>query len=755
MDEPTETAYWNPVQAPAAGDNESDGRRKAREMVASDLAMWQNKFAAQADEGATAMEDTVDEIARDMMNKGANKNGRGLIAELKAAIEKGTADAKEKITTTVEAAEPGSEKESVEFCVAAIRSAGVTIKKKAQVIRGWRQDYDTELQETVLDAADVHFAILDETRNLALQNIGMKWAWTDGVTYKDWQKYHELKGALSDWADELKQLIISHPTLLEAQDASAQIEDEGMAMASAAAQELGRLKEVAGWKITARDATYNFNSDDMREAAELVLNPPKADEAESDDAEKEASQGTSVEESEESAESEDVETEPTTETIELPVTETIHLGYAKSNTESTSSIASSDTDPSVIVVDTDGHAEAEDVQVTPSAEAEDVETDNDEEEIPPSSETLAPPPRAAAFGAAAQSVPDRQPILDDAFDAADSAYSSAVSLAADRYSSALSVVSAQIHGTPKPVHEQLMSSVSSVYDGAVSAAGNKLSQATAAAESATETVKRDWSQVEAIAAQRLNEGRLWAEVQYQSVLLALGATPTPTSVPEKLYDQAKYNYYAGLGMAEDRYSSFMSAASSAWSAATATPTPTDFAGTASSIASVASESAASAASVVDENAKSAYSAASKGAASVVNDVDDTLNSVVDAAGEQIYNAATLAAGSWEGVVSALSAQVYGQPTTTVGWLAATEAAKSDASSRYDAVNSFVSELVSGKDVPFSESAFSRLSAIYATATVGASEASAAAASVGSKVASAASEATEAVKETVQSIRDEL
>ncbi|KID85379.1 hypothetical protein MGU_07435 [Metarhizium guizhouense ARSEF 977] len=798
--------YWNPVEAPAATENESELRRTAREMVANDLATWQNKFASQAEEGASAIEDQVEQIAHSLMDENARVTGKGLLRQLEDTIAFEIASVKQNISKIMESDIADAHQEAI----SAVRSAGVAIKKKAQLIRGWREDYDAELQEAVLSAADVHFQILDETRNLALTNIGMKWAWTDGVTYKDWQKYHELKSALNDWTEELKQLIVTHPTLLEAQELSHQIEDDGMTMASAAAKELVRLKEVSNWKILAHDFTENFDSEEMRLAAEHAAAIAAAatkeeteiqEATEQSQAERAPNDDTLRENVDEPNDDEpaqasvegltaDAETptlEPREEPIVLPAEDAAITIAAADNQEP---LAESE-ESSILSSEAAADTHATSTEAPDFAADEFATTEEDGETATPAVEDQHTPVSPAMFGAAAQSVADRHPILDDDTDsnafasvtsAAQAAYSSAVALAADRYSSAFSVVSAQVEGTSRPVHEQLFSSVSAVYDGAVSAASKKFNDAVAAASSGvyntapTPTKSSnlpDWKKVESIAAQRLSEGKLWAEIQYQSILIALQlATPTPTSPSEKYYEQAKYHYYAGLGMAQDRYSSFMAAASSAWSSvtATATPTPTDFVGSASSMASVAGKSARSAVGAADDAVKSAYTAASQGVMSAAQDAEDAIHQVADAAAEQVVNVAGAVADTWDVVVSELSIEVYGQPTA-IGWYegatktagsavtAATEAVAAAAAQRYDAINKMVSELVIGKEPTFSESVMSRLSAIYSTATsnVGsvASEASAAAASAGDKVGSAASRATEAVKGSAQQVRDEL
>ncbi|KAG5963404.1 hypothetical protein E4U57_006266 [Claviceps arundinis] len=830
-------AYWKSMEPPSATGIESEKRRVAREIVAHDLATWQIKYTSQAKEGAAAIEEEVDEISQALMHQSAEITGKEHLNALEETIVSQVINVKHEIQSIVEVGGGDAE----EKAVSAIRAAGAAIKNKAQAVREWREDYDSKLQKAVLEATEAHLHILDETRNLALQNIGMKWAWTDGVTYKDWQKYHELKNSLGNWSEELKQLIVTHPTLMEAQELSDQIEDDGMVLAATAAQELARLKEVAHWKIQANDSTDNFETDAMQLAAAEVAQRLEDEQNDEPSGTEEQEIGTDDLNMENLSSVSEISEQPEDNTLILDPLELSEAGSEDKDSEAPEVLIT--VHPTVTV----SLAEAgkvlksspvipEDIQLGPSSSlvselklpdestsveetAESPEDESSEDESPeyespvdesPENET----PRDESpqdespvddthayvkpllFGAAAQSVADRSPILDDAesddtiasvTSAAQAAYSSAVALAADRYSSALSVVSAQIQGTSKPVHEQLFSSVSAAYGGAVSAASQKMNEAVAAASSgifsaAPSPTKSsnfpDWNKVESIAAQKLKDGRLWAEIQYQSVLIGLGAaTPTPTSNPEKYYEQAKYHYYAGLGLAQDRYSSFLAAASSAWSMSTATPTPTDFVGSASSLASVAGKSAASAASVADDAVKSAYTAASEGVMSVAQDAQDTIENAADAAAEQVVNIAGAVAGTWDIVVSRISADVYGQPSA-IGWMEdatqsaasivavatdavtdSTSSASDSAAKQFDAVNKIISELVIGKEPTYSESIMSRLNAVYATATsnvVGlASDASAAASSVGDKVLSAASQATEVVKDSAQRVRDEL
>ncbi|KJZ76424.1 hypothetical protein HIM_04153 [Hirsutella minnesotensis 3608] len=864
----TKTRY--PVEAPSPEANETEEDRKVREMVASDLESWQEKFATQAEEGAAVNDERIGAIAQRFIDEKAQIAGKQLLAQLNETIDTELASLRRQIVAIAqEAPEDAQEK-----TIAAVRSAGVAIKEKALAVRKWREEYDNELQTTVLETASEYFNILEETRSLALQKIGMKWAWAEGVSYHDWEKYHELRQTLTKWTDELRDFVTTQPVLVEAQNASANVEDDAMAIASAAAKELARLKEVAHWKILAGDSTDNFDSAAMKVAAEAAekASRVKATLTEAQDQAKSSlesvgnqgmlsaknltgvvadevshaasslahtasdaalSAAEKMSEASEQLLKSQTAADPKHSKDASADGQDLQDAASKAPTSPEDTVAPP-AEAKTIVLDTSPDAPLPDTKMAPSpapeVKADDAVDPEDDAAAQETNKQREKPIARAAFGAAAQDVPKRHPVLDEsldgdvfasATDAARSAYTNAMSAASAQYSSAQSIISAQVYGTPKPVHEQLFASVSAAYDNAVSAASQKLNDAVGAASQGvygkptptSDSKPLSWDKIESMAAQRLNEGRLWAEIQYQSALIGLGMaapTATPSTGAEKLVEQAKMNYYAGLGLAQDRYMNFLSAASSAWSSVTATPTPTDVVGSASSLASVASESAVSVAAAAGESAssmasaagesassvvqaagsaaQSVYSAATDGVASAASAVEGSISSVVDAASEQVYLAGAAIADTWDKVVLELSAQVYSEPTP-IGWYdqvvgnigsrasaatatiasgassmtdvasSAADEASAKAAKQYEAMSQMMSELVSGREPAFSESVLSRFGAIYATASASlgsmASEASVAASSLGDKVGSAASRATDAVKDTVEHAKDEL
>ncbi|KAK0631167.1 hypothetical protein B0T17DRAFT_616725 [Bombardia bombarda] len=740
----------SPPEVDEALESEDPHRRTARETVAADLKDWQERYAKAADEGASEIDQRVQEISKRMIRRNAKVTGKSLLEQLQSSVVSEMVTLRRDILQAVNAVskEDIALEKGKEQVVAAVRRAGMAVKEKAQDVRNWRESYEAEMQMAITKAAETHFAILENIRDLALQKIGMKWAWMDGVTYKDWAKYHLLKSRFEEWKDDLENLIVTHPSLEAAQIEGANVEDEAMEIAASAAKELARLKQVASWKLVAGDDTPEFDSTLMQQAAEAaesaklaaanIINSVEesagdvkeavvekveegvsvATEAaiEATDAVKNAKDAI-VEQAEKVAESvtgvasvasteaaAPLASEVLSHVVEPVSGETSTADEANPKHTKSTDNARPDLASAIILEETPivsgDISEFEKTGPAPvELPVENEELDEpevaSEDELPTATATASI--KSAFLGAAAQSVPTRKPILEGyedipvAFesmrDDLKSAYSAAMSGANEQYSHALSIVSVQIHGTPQPMHQQMLASVTSAYSNAMASASSRMDVALKMASeqyAGTPTTKNilptavslptipsvDWASVESIASQRLQEGRAWAEEQYESAKIAIGlATPTPSTPSEhvsQLLENARYNYYAGLGVAHARYSDFMAAASLALSSVTATPTPTDLAGSASSIASVASESAASAASAVGDNVSSAaaaaydnaYAAAVAGydnAASAASAGYDNAASIADkvaeAASAGYDNAASAASAGYENAAS--------------------------------------------------------------------------------------------------------
>jgi len=103
----------------------------------------------------------------------------------------------------------------------------------------------------------------------------MRWAWTDGVTYQDWQNYHKLRNTLEEWQTEVEAVGSRHEGLRVAHEEAQKLEDKAMTIASNMVSELVRLKDVSKSKIWAGDASDDFSdkvfAPRIRKAAQQVM----------------------------------------------------------------------------------------------------------------------------------------------------------------------------------------------------------------------------------------------------------------------------------------------------------------------------------------------------------------------------------------------------------------------------------------------------------------------------------------------------
>jgi len=243
----------------------------AREKIATDLENWQDKFAQAADKGTEDLEERVKEITDRQVEKQAHGVGRALIIQLEEASRTQIDNVKSRIiklvTSLPEDADQVKVSGSEDDISQAVKIAGLAIREKAQALRAWRQDYDDVTHSLVSAASKSTLDVLNNISDLGLQEIGMRWAWMDGVTYKDWSKYHEVRKNFDQWTSEVEAVAKEHPGIQRVQEAGSEIESSGMAVAEATAKELTRLKEVGKWKLQALDASDDFST---------KYTPPKA-----------------------------------------------------------------------------------------------------------------------------------------------------------------------------------------------------------------------------------------------------------------------------------------------------------------------------------------------------------------------------------------------------------------------------------------------------------------------------------------------
>lgn len=283
---PSTGANNGPVSSHGAEDSsipEESEAEKIRNIVASDLKTWQEKFAKASDKGAEDLEERVQELTDGYTDQQVRGVGESLLVELEDEASTQVANLKATMISIIEALPHDSDQEKQEQArdrlQEAIRTTATRIKDKAQMIRTWKQKSRREMMSLVDKATQSTVAVIDSIRDLGLQEVGMKWTWMDGISYKDWARFHELRKTFDNWREEVLSVAQQHEGLARAKDAADQVESKGMRTAEQSATELARLKDVARWKLETRDTTDDWSNKYMppvvAKAGQVVIDKMK------------------------------------------------------------------------------------------------------------------------------------------------------------------------------------------------------------------------------------------------------------------------------------------------------------------------------------------------------------------------------------------------------------------------------------------------------------------------------------------------
>lgn len=396
--------------------------QQAREKIDSDLKRWQGKFALAADKGIEDLEERIGEIVSALVASSANSHGQSLSTALQLVSAEQLSSIKQRINELADSMPeedaPEIEESTKDLLVRDIRTSAISVRDRAHALREWSISFEDELVRRVTAAVNSTLDVLDSIRDLGLQEIGMRWAWMDGVTYKDWAKYHALKAQLEEWRNEIRNVGMNHKSVSDARAVASDILDQGMHEAEQAARELVRLKDVGIWKIAAREV-----SDDFETRTEAPPAPPKPLEE--------------AEESDEGATEVDSDHDESSEEVIAPTSDDAY--------EETPS--------------TDAPSAAVDAEADFDGADESFMNDDILVEEQPSARS--------AFGVAAADANSNQaPILDDeSHDVLDSL----ASKAGDTYAEASNAVSEAIHGTPLSPGEKISNDASQKHSDAVAA----------------------------------------------------------------------------------------------------------------------------------------------------------------------------------------------------------------------------------------------------------------------------------------------
>ncbi|KAK4861289.1 hypothetical protein LT330_004205 [Penicillium expansum] len=772
--------------------------QQVREKIDSDLERWQGKFVIAADKGIEDLEERIVEIVSALVASSANSHGQSLSTALQSVSAEQLSSIKQRINELADSMPeedaPEIEKSTSDLLIREIRTSAISVRDRAHALREWSISFEDELVRRVTAAINSTLDVLDSIRDLGLQEIGMRWAWMDGVTYKDWAKYHVLKTQLEEWRNEIRNVGMNHKSVSGARAVASDILDQGMHEAEQAAKELVRLKDVGIWKIAAREVSDNFQT--RTEAPPARPKPQETEESDEEPAKVDSNNDESSEEVAAPISDDDYEEISSTDEPSTAVDAEADFDVANESVmgddilveEQPSArpafgVAAADANAhQAPILDDEGHdvldslaskagdtyaeasnAVSEAIHDTPLSPAEKISSDASQKYSD----------AVAAASSVIYGTPT--PVVESLMGGASSVFADSTDQAKVLYEIAKSQVLGQMSESKAPAHAQLLASIESAYSGSLKYATDELESKLRATPTPSNT--GPLAQISSIASSRLNQGLSLASEQLAQVQPPVTTASLPRGVLDPFVLDAQRRYYEAVGLAHHHYSAFVSTASGA---VYGSPTPTpagSFKGIieeAGSQYEQASSLASASLAAVVASASSVISSADGGKAqSIIGDASSRYNAALSVASSSL-SAASISASSaiygtstgpveslssqasenWDNLISKASEQIYGTPTPYL------QQVVNNGRPQFEAVQELISELIVGKQPSFTESVLSKLHAAYETPYPAAAVSSASSyinQAYGSASSAAASIASEApsVEDIVQHANDQL
>ncbi|KAJ5964787.1 uncharacterized protein N7479_004663 [Penicillium vulpinum] len=714
--------------------------QQAREKIDSDLERWQEKFALAADKGIVDLEERIGEIVSALVASSANSHGQSLSTALQSVSAEQISSMKRRINELADSMPeedaPEIEKSTSDLLVREIRTSAITVRDRAHALREWSISFEDELVRRVTAAVDSTLDVLDSIRNLGLQEIGMRWAWMDGITYKDWAKYHTLKAQLEEWHGEIRNVGMNHKSVSDARAVASDILEQGMHEAEQAARELVRLKDVGIWKIAAREVSDNFETrteapparpklqeeteESHEEAAEVYSDHDESSEKMASDEAYEETPSTDASSAAEDAEADFDDADESVMDDDILVEEqpSVKSAFGVAAADANSHQAPIIDDEGQDVLDSltskadDTYTEASNAvseaiygaSATPGVGEKAVSLASEQYSLAWSAAStvihgtpLSPGEKVSSAAsdkyneavAAASSViyGAPTPIVQSLMGGASSAFADSTNQARVLYEIAKSQVLGQMAESSSPAHAQLLASIESAYSGSLKYATDQLESKHAVQATPTPSDAGPLAQISSIASSRLNQGLNLASEQLAQLLPPATTTGLPREGLTPFVLDAQRRYYEAVGLAHDHYSAFVSTASGA---VYGSPTPTP-SGSFKEIIEEAGSQYEHASSL----ASASLAAVIASASSVISSADGgKVQGIIDDASSKYNDALSAASSSLSEASISASSAIYGTSTGSV------ESISSQVSENWESLISKASEQIYGAPTPY-------------------------------------------------------
>ncbi|KAF3166625.1 hypothetical protein TWF788_011585 [Orbilia oligospora] len=238
----------------ATGEGEEKEKKKssaeqieaARPRVEADLESWGAKFEEAGVKASADVVSQLDELCGKVMKEHGTLSTE-ILTDLEARIEKEYRDFEQGLGTLLDS--PAETKYVMVGYDGLVGRTMQNLKEKQTQIKGRTQELLMDTYQTTAKIVDAALAEMDSAHDIGMQELGMKWAWMEGVTYKDWAKYHDLKKAFGSLKTKVIRSGQGHKGLREVTDYAKSIDDAAADVLKVARVEVGKLEKLGRQRL--------------------------------------------------------------------------------------------------------------------------------------------------------------------------------------------------------------------------------------------------------------------------------------------------------------------------------------------------------------------------------------------------------------------------------------------------------------------------------------------------------------------------
>ncbi|KAK6543976.1 hypothetical protein TWF694_000694 [Orbilia ellipsospora] len=231
---------------------------EARALVEADLTSWTAKFEEGGVKASAEVVRNLNELC-DKAMEDQNPKTIKLLEDLDTHISKEFKDFEGGLLNLLDS--------SAEYKFVMNRYDGLVgrhlgnLKAKHDQIVEQTQSFLMDTYQNTAKIVDAALADMDVLHDTGMQELGMKWAWMDGVTYKDWAKYHELKQTFGSYKTKVIRSGQSHKGLREVTDYVKSVDEAAGATLKVAEEEFEKLEKLGRKRLEDSDAAKRAGKD--------------------------------------------------------------------------------------------------------------------------------------------------------------------------------------------------------------------------------------------------------------------------------------------------------------------------------------------------------------------------------------------------------------------------------------------------------------------------------------------------------------